>query len=1160
MDLTKLFELANEMPGFCALISRIMAGEKESLISVLEGAKPYLLAALYREARRPLFIVTETPGAGKRLYEQLLSWDGGINVYLFPESDTLPYQRLLPDTSAQTERIRILSMLLNIGNNNPVIISSVSALMQKLTPKDEFVRANFIVKRDTDIPLLGLLSRLQKAGYRREDTVSLPGDVSHRGGIVDMFPPSLEAPVRIEFFGNTIESIRLFDPETQRSLKELETVTISPARELFAPLVMEEKELKKVLKKLDISGLNDGAKVQYEQEFSQILQHEDGELFDFYTPLFNDGRLTDYLPEETLIVLDEPEKLKNAATAYNAASDESRGEKILRGELPADFPRPYFKWEEIGQALEGKTHLSFVAWGIFPNGKVHEFSLVPAQSFGGQIPLFVQKIRQLLRQKNRIIIVTQQAGRLSEMLEDVDIIAPVLSEMKELPPPGGLMLLQGSLASGWIANERTYLFTDTEIFGFVKEHRLAKRRIFTRKRHLTDFEPGNYVVHIEHGIAQFTGVALMTSDNTEKEYLVLQYASGDKLFVPGDQIDRVSRYVGAGDAAPVLNRLGTQEWNRTRQKAKEAAQAVAQELLDLYASREVVPGFVFSPDKPWQQELEASFPYVETRDQLAAIRQVKEDLEKPKPMDRLVLGDVGYGKTEVAIRAAFKAIMDGKQVAVLVPTTVLAEQHFITFSQRMEAFPVKIAVLSRFHSAREQREVVDGLKKGKVDIVIGTHRILQKDIEFKDLGLVIIDEEQRFGVAHKEYLKEMKRNVAVLTLSATPIPRTLHMSLVGVRDISQIETPPEDRLPVKSYVAQYDEHLIREAILRELERKGQVFFVHNRVQDIASVALKLKMLVPEARVSVGHGQMDEEELEKVMDDFARRKSDILVCTTIIESGLDMPNVNTLIVDHADKLGLTQLYQLRGRVGRGTELAYAYFLFHKDKKLTETAEKRLRTILEAAELGAGFNIAMRDLEIRGAGTLLGTKQSGFISAVGFDLYTRLLAEAIEEMKAKQSGKQLDEIHSRRMPPLNIDLPIKALLPEDYIPDLETRLDLYQRLADMTKLEEVDDMAIELLDRFGTRPGAVNNLLYALKIRILAGRTGIERIQSEPGYIVLKLFEGMEFDRRKLEPFLKYGIRIGVNQLRINSRRRLGDEWRGVLEEVLTMMSKEQVAVS
>ena len=632
---------------------------------------------------------------------------------------------------------------------------------------------------------------------------------------------------------------------------------------------------------------------------------------------------------------------------------------------------------------------------------------------------------------------------------------------------------------------------------------------------------------------------------TSKRNTVLKYAADDKLYVPTDQIDRVNRYIGAGEQPPVLTRLGTQEWTRTKQRAREAAEETAQELLALYATREVMPGFAFSPDTVWQQELEASFPYIETPDQMKAQQQVKDDMEKAKPMDRLVCGDVGYGKTEVAIRAAFKAVMDGKQVAVLVPTTVLAEQHFSTFTQRLGAFPIRIVGLSRFRTAKEQQDILEGLANGSVDICIGTHRLLQKDIVFKELGLLIIDEEQRFGVAHKEHLKRMRQEVDVLTLSATPIPRTLHMSLVGVRDMSTMETPPEDRLPIKTYVAQHDDQIIREAILRELERNGQAFFVHNRVNSIAFIAARLQSLVPEARIATAHGQMPEGELERVMTGFAQGRSNVLVCTTIIESGLDMPNVNTMIVNQADRFGLTQLYQLRGRIGRGANLAYAYFIYEKGKRLTVTAEKRLRTIFEATELGAGFNIALKDLEIRGAGTLLGARQSGHITAVGFSLYCRLLAEAVEEQKAKRAGAEKAPKH---LPPPIIDLPLRAYIPEGYVADLETRLSLYQRLANIDKAEATDDLIKEFSDRFGKLPIEVRNLLYAVRIKIQAAEAGIESISTEDNRIVVRLFEGMRFDKQKLEPFAEAGVKIGLTQLRLNYKK-LSNIWQRVLEEML-----------
>ncbi|MGB2828516.1 MAG: DEAD/DEAH box helicase, partial [Dehalococcoidales bacterium] len=593
-----------------------------------------------------------------------------------------------------------------------------------------------------------------------------------------------------------------------------------------------------------------------------------------------------------------------------------------RGELPRNFPRPYFTWEEVGGKIEKREGLSLTAWGA--DEESFRFSFAPAPNYAGQLPSFCRRIKQLLGQKRKVIVVSHQASRLSELLEDEDIIAAPVTEVEQAASPGSLTLVQGSLDEGWVMDGETYLFTDAEIFGFVKQRRQVKKQAVPRQKLFVDVAPGDYVVHVEHGIGKFTEVRTLRRDGNEREYLLLRYAAGDRLYVPTDQIDRVSRYVGAGDRSPVLSRLGTQEWSRTKQRAKEAAEDLAQELLALYATREVVPGFAFARDTLWQQEMEASFPYVETPDQMEAQHDVKEDMEKAKPMDRLVCGDVGYGKTEVAIRAAFKAVMDNRQVAVLVPTTVLAQQHYATFRERLDAFPMRVEALSRFKSPGEQDEIIEGMKDGRVDVCIGTHRLLQKDVEFKNLGLLIIDEEQRFGVNHKEYLKKMRREVDVLTLSATPIPRTLHMSLVGVRDMSTMETPPDERLPIKTYVAEYNDRLIREAILRELERNGQVFFVHNRVQSIGMVAQKLGSLVPEARFATAHGQMPEGGLEKVMAGFAQGESDVLVCSTIIESGLDMPNVNTLIVNQADRFGLTQLYQLRGRVGRGASLAHAYF--------------------------------------------------------------------------------------------------------------------------------------------------------------------------------------------------------------------------------------------
>ncbi|UCC90910.1 MAG: DEAD/DEAH box helicase, partial [Dehalococcoidia bacterium] len=884
LDLTQLLYLIEEMPAYRQLVAKLRQPSGSPKVAVLDAAKPYLIAALYHSLRRPIFVVTAQPEDGKKLYEQLLSWCRSNQTKLLPELDTLPYQRVASDTSTELERLQVLSALANIEStaDAPLVVASAPALMQKTAPHSGFTSACHTIKVGMDIEPLELLSQWQAMGYRMESIVEVPGAMSRRGGIVDIYPPSSELPARIEFYGNTIDSIRLFDPANQRSQTRVSSIAIAPATEvLTAP---------------------------------------------------SDSILS-YLSPDALLILDEPSKLKLAIDDLDAKANELRTEKLNQGELPPDFPRPYFTWKELELKMEGRQCLTLTAWDITTEEQQYELNFNPTPSYAGQLPMFIKKAKQLLKQKHRLILVSHQAARLSELLDEEDIIAPPLTEIKQIPPPGSLTLIQGSLAEGWVMNNDTHLFTDSEIFGFIKQRRLLKKRPVPHQKLLIELIPGDYVVHIEHGIARFAGVTTMRTDNTEKEYLVLQYAAGDKLYVPTDQMDRVNRYIGASERPPVLSRLGTQEWTRTKQRAREAVEIVAQELLALYAAREVVPGLAFSPDTVWQQELEASFPYVETSDQIKAQQQVKADMEKAKPMDRLVCGDVGYGKTEVAIRAAFKAVLDGKQVAVLVPTTVLAEQHFATFSHRLDAFPVRIEVLSRFRTPKEQQAILDGLANGSIDICIGTHRLIQKDVSFKDLGLVIIDEEQRFGVAHKEHLKQMRQEVDVLTLSATPIPRTLHMSLVGVRDMSTMETPPEDRLPIKTYVAEYDGRLIREAILRELERNGQVFFVHNRVQSIVFVTGKLQSLVPEAKIAIAHGQMPEAELEEVMADFTQGKSDILVCTTIIESGLDMPNVNTLIVNQADKFGLTQLYQLRGRVGRGANLAYAYFLYEARKQLT-----------------------------------------------------------------------------------------------------------------------------------------------------------------------------------------------------------------------------------
>ncbi len=979
-DLNRLLSLIEGMPAYRRLLDGLK-GRGNKAVVALDAARPYLAAALYRDLNSPMLVVTAQPENAKKLHEQLLTWYPGGEIMLFPEPEVLPYERLVSDTTTEIERINVLSALVKASRDPdaapPLVVASAAALMSRTTPVKDFTSACGTLTLGTTIEPFRLLKTLEEAGYRLENTVEAPGAMSHRGGIIDIYPPASEMPARLEFFGDSIDSIRSFDSATQRSSRKLVSVDYGPAAELLAPRRLDKVLLEEALSSLDLTGCAAEVKQQLKSDIEALLSGRFTREAEFYAPLFNSGKLLDYFPEGALIILDEPPVIEETAAAFQDEAERLRSEKIERGELPRNFPRPYFTWEELGEGLKKQSGLSLNAWGT-----EEPLDFITAPDYAGKLPVFLKKTKELLGKHKRIIVISHQASRLSELLIEEDIIVSPVETIEQLPPPGALALALGSLPEGWVMGGETYLFTDAEIFGFVKQRRLVKKRPAAHHKLTIDFVPEDYVVHIEHGIGKFIRVTTMQAGGTEKEYLVLQYAGGDTLYVPTDQIDRVNRYVGAGDRTPSLSRLGTQEWNKTRQRAKEAADVLALELLELYASREVVPGVAFSRDTLWQQELESAFPYVETSDQLDAIREVKEDMEKPRPMDRLVCGDVGYGKTEIAIRAAFKAVMDGKQVAVLVPTTVLAQQHYATFSERLEAFPVKVDVLSRFRSPSEQKTIVEKLATGAVDICIGTHRLIQKDISFKNLGLLIIDEEQRFGVNHKEHLKKIRQEVDVLTLSATPIPRTLHMSLVGVRDMSTMETPPEARLPVKTYVAEYNDHLVREAILREMERNGQVFFLHNRVQSINMIAAKLRELVPEARIGIGHGQMPEDELEKVMTAFTQDKIDVLVCTTIIESGLDMPNANTIIINKADKFGLTQLYQLRGRVGRGANLAYTYFLYDKEKRLTPIAHKRLRTIYEATELGAGYSIAMKDLEIRGAGNLLGMRQSGHITSVGF----------------------------------------------------------------------------------------------------------------------------------------------------------------------------------
>ena len=807
------------------------------------------------------------------------------------------------------------------------------------------------------------------------------------------------------------------------------------------------------------------------------------------------------------------------------------------------------------------------AW---PGGRVHlqgwltsevDSIFTSATPYYGQMAQFTADVKNSQQRGDSVVVVSQHSqGRIAELLEQAEVGVTSSDELESgaIPESGRVYLLNGSLSEGWQVSltaggsngHSLTLLSDAELFGTAKERRYRPSRLkhdTSKEVTLADLVPGSFVVHVDHGVARFAGTTRMGDSGEDREYLILEYADNDKLYVPTDQLDRVGSYVGSQEHQPSLTRLGTAEWSRIKERVKGAAREIAEELLKLYAARQLADGHEFGQDTVWQTELEDSFPFQETPDQVQAIDEVKLDMEQPKPMDRLICGDVGYGKTEVALRAAFKAVSEGMQVCLLVPTTVLAQQHYATFTERLSPFPVNVEVLSRFRTPKEQQEVVEGLRQGTVDIVIGTHRLLQKDVGFKNLGLVVVDEEQRFGVSHKERLKRMRSEVDVLTLTATPIPRTLHMALSGIRDMSVMFTPPEARLPVKTFVSEYSNDIVKEAILREMERGGQVFFLHNRVKTINQTAAELSELVPQARIAVGHGQMPEADLEDVMVSFTNHEYDVLVCTTIIESGLDMPNVNTIIIDRADRFGLSQLYQLRGRVGRGEHRAYAYLMVPRGRRITHTAEQRIEAILEASELGSGFRIAMRDMEIRGAGNLLGAAQSGQIHSVGLTLYGQLLQEAVNELKAEQGGEAKAKTQPSGDLP-RIDVPLPSSIPDTYVSHLPTRLSLYQRFAQMKDRQEVKAIEEELRDRFGPLPDVVENLLALVDLRALAAVLDIGSLVQTAEGITITFRNPVGSARTPLQRALGPSVSVGNTQMHI-AKRELGDDWLSRLTRIL-----------
>lgn len=1089
-------------------------------LGLLEAARPCLIASLQADWPGPVIVVTDKPENARDLAEQVRAWSlSPQDVLYFQAPDTIFYDRTPWDRESVHARLNILTMLEmlravpapDVGKGT-VITAPIWALMVKSVPPLAFRRALRALRVGDVLPPYQLIEHCVRSGYLPVGVVEEPGTFSHRGSLIDIFPPNLTHPLRLDFFGDEIDSIRIFDPMTQRSQEHLSEAHLAPASEALPEW---GRAAAPFLRALDLSHCTHVTRQRMTEDIEKLGEGQHFAGIEYYLPYLypRPGSLLDFVPDNALILVDDIVDLEAASFSLENQAVGLRAQMVSEGELPVDFAIPYFTWEELKLKLASRRAIG-LGYGVDESMAIFaEGGFLPAPRYVGQLRQVLEDVVELRRKGQRVVLITRQAERMSDLLREQNIYVAPSTEIKEPPTVGSVCIIDGIVAEGWaFSPSQLVVLTDAELFGWSRprKRRPAQRKL-APESFFADLKKGDYVVHVEHGIGRYQGMVQKTIGGLQREYLEIEYAAGDRLYVPIHQADRVSRYLGADEREPYLHRLGTTEWETVRNRAQKAVRDIAAELLELYAAREVASGHAFSPDTPWQRELEASFPYEETDDQLRALAEVKLDMEKPKPMDRLMCGDVGYGKTEVALRAAFKAVMDGKQVALLVPTTVLAQQHFYTFRRRLRAFPVVVDMLSRFRSPEEQEEVLRGLSSGRIDIVIGTHRLLSKDVIFKDLGLLIIDEEQRFGVSHKEQLKQMRREVDVLTLTATPIPRTLYMALSGIRDMSIIDTPPEDRLPVRTFVSEYDETLVRKAILREVDRGGQVYFVHNRVQDIYEIAEDLRRIVPEVSIAIGHGQMDEDELAQVMLGFAQGEYDVLLCTTIIESGLDIPNVNTIIIHDADMFGLAQLYQLRGRVGRGANRAYAY-LFYKKKNLTDAARKRLQTIMEATELGAGFRVAMRDLEIRGAGEILGAEQHGHIAAIGFDLYCRLLQQAVQELR-EASGEPLEAIHRAQhaVAPsalaLNlgpsVDLPLSAYLPPEFMPDSQLRLRFYRRLARLDALDAVEELSQELKDRFGELPEPVQNLLYLLRIRILASEAGVESIVGNAQEITLAL---------------------------------------------------------
>ncbi len=1129
------------------LASTTAKRQRISFVSLPGAARAPMMAALMEGRTETTLIVASRSDRAESLAMALAAYlPSDRSVAVWPSPEALPYEQLPFDSALAAERVALLAQLNAGGDAAPAaLVVTVRGLVQIVMSAEELEQQTLRIRPGQRLRIDDVLTWATTVGYQISPLVQEPGMLARRGGIIDVFVPGTAFPVRLDFFGDEVDTIRAFDPRTQRSQERLRETLLLPPSEL--PLWRLPRTAE-ALRTLDTSAL----RAEIATEWRRMQEHIDAgqtpASVDLLASYLVPGRTTvlDYLPSSALVFVEEPQSVRLAADSMVSHAADVLLSASANGELPPGLEQPFTDWETVERLLGKHDQIAFGE--AADHTEIDVPAIADAPLYAGRLSAMLDAVIHRSASGTAVYLASDQGDRLGELLAERKVPFDLVDPDAPARPvtPGRITIIRSDLPAGWeleTGDQSVVTLTDLEIFGFRK----ATRRTYRRQTsdagsNAADFTPGEFVVHVDHGIAQFTGLVRLDASGVEREYMLLVYAKGDKLYVPVDQSDRVSRYTGGG-ADPVVSRLGSGEWVRTKQRVRRAIREMAWELIQLYAERETSSGHAFPVDSTWDLELEDSFPYEETVDQRKAIESVKGDMESDQPMDRLVCGDVGFGKTEVALRAAFKAVNGGKQVAVLVPTTVLALQHFQTFRQRLSSYPVRVEMLSRLRDKRTQRQILQDLKDGAIDIVIGTHRLVQGDVTFKDLGLVVVDEEQRFGVRQKEFLKRFRTAVDVMSMSATPIPRTLHMSLAGIRDISVIDTAPQARLPVRTFVTEWSDHLIREVILRELERGGQIYFVHNRVHDIDLLAHRIRELVPEARIGVGHGQMDESVLEDVILSFVRHDFDVLISTTIIESGIDIPNVNTIVIDHADALGLTQLYQLRGRVGRSTQRAYAYLLYRPGKSLSEVAQERLEAIQEATELGAGLRVAMRDMEIRGAGNILGAEQSGHIASIGFDLYIRLLSQAVDEIT---KGRPVSDPNA-----VLLDLPLTALIPASYIVDTELRLGMYRRIAGVGSADALEDMRAELVDRFGEVPEEVEHLLALIAVRLRCEALGIESVVEREREMVIRPVETAPLNAKLLARRFGPAVRLTPNSVRV----RLPDlriPWQEALDILLDMI--------